>query len=169
VFLWFAGGAWVLVWAVFADPAIDYRLVIAGVLLPDAIDAPFGGAGVAHTLAFSTGLLLAVMVVTRARRPARRRLLAAPIGTFIHLLLDGTWTRTRLFWWPFFGWGFGRQGLPSLGRPAIVIALEELLGAAALGWCWRAFGLSDPARRTRLRRTGRLDPGLGGRGRPARQ
>ena len=153
--LWPAGMAVAIVWYVFRDPAIDYRLVVAGALLPDLADGPLGGARVLHTLAFSAVLLVAVMLVTRRRRHARRRWLALPIGTFVHLLLDGMWTRTHTFWWPLFGWHLG-GGLPALDHGPVVLALEELVGAGALVWCWRRFGLGDPARRATLLRTGRL-------------
>ena len=33
--LWFAGGAALIVWVVFKDPSIDYRLVMLGAVLPD--------------------------------------------------------------------------------------------------------------------------------------
>ena len=57
VILWFAGGAFIVVWAVFRDPAIDYRLVMAGAVLPDLGDGVLGSAGPMHTLSFAAGLL----------------------------------------------------------------------------------------------------------------
>jgi hypothetical protein len=133
---WFAGMAVALVWSVFKDPAIDYRLVVAGALLPDVVDAGFGGARIAHTLLASVSLLVVVMVVTRGRRPWRKRLLAVPIGMMCHLLLDGVWTNRQLFWWPAFGRALNGR-LPSLDRPFILIAVQELVGVAALAWFWR--------------------------------
>ena len=47
--LWFAGGAFVAVLLVFRSPALDYRAVMLGSLLP-LLDLPFGGARFAHTL-----------------------------------------------------------------------------------------------------------------------
>src|SRR5207302_4249376 len=82
VILWFAGGSLVLVWSIFRDPAVDYRLVVVGAVLPDAVDGVFGGARVLHSLLFSVVLLAAVMLATRQQRAARRRFLAVPIGTF---------------------------------------------------------------------------------------
>ena len=144
-----------IAWLVFRDPALDYRVVVAGALLPDVVDVPFGGARLLHTLVFSVALLVLVMVATRQRRRARRRWLALPIGTFLHLLLDGMWTRTHTFWWPFFGTSFTDR-LPALAHGPVVLALEEAAGAVALLWAWRRFGLNDPARRTLLFRTGHL-------------
>ena len=153
--LWFAGASVVLAWAVFHDPAIDHRVLIAGALLPDVVDAPLGGARIAHTLSFSAGLLVVVMLATRGHRRARRRWLALPIGTFIHLLVDGVWARSTVFWWPFLG---GRLSgpLPSFDHGPVVVVLEELAGAAALTWFWRRFRLRDRAVRAAFLRTGRL-------------
>lgn len=132
--VWFVGGACLAVWLVFGDPRIDFRLVAAGALLPDLLDLPFGGARVAHTLVFSVGLLFLVMALTRRGDPRRRLWLALPIGTFMHLALDGMWTRAEVFWWPFFGASFGDVGLPSLDRGVLLVVVQELAGAAALAW-----------------------------------
>lgn len=156
VLLWFAGLAFVLVWKVFNDPAIDYRLVVVGALVPDLVDGVVGGAGPLHSLTASAGLLALVMVATRGRRSARRRLLALPIGTFMHLVLDGAWTRTRVFWWPVLGGSFGGARLPSLTRPLLVVAVQEAVGAVALLWAWRRFGLAQPERRRQFLASGRL-------------
>ncbi len=101
--LWFAGMAVVAVWAVFRDPAIDLRLIVAGALLPDVVDGLLALVGLsgpwpAHTLVSAVCVLLGVMVVTRGRRLLRRRLLAVPIGTLLHLVLDGAWADTTVFW-----------------------------------------------------------------------
>ena len=160
--LWFAGLAVVIVWQVFRDTAIDYRLVVAGVLTPDVVDLAFGGVGPLHTLAGSVGLLGLVMVATRGHRAARRRLLAIPIGTFLHLVLDAMWTATSVFWWPGFGLSFDDegQGLPSLSRSPALLVVLELAGLAALLWWWHRFRLDEPERRRQFLRTGRLDRAL---------
>jgi len=155
VILWPVGLALVLVWMIFRDPAIDYRLVVAGALLPDLIDAPFGGARVMHTVVASVVLLVGVMLATTRRRQARRRLLAVPIGTFLHLVVDGMWTRTETFWWPFLGRALDGR-LPPFDRPVVVLLLQELAGAAALAWLWREWNLADGQVRGNLVRTGRL-------------
>ena len=158
--LWFVGGSVVAVWAVFHDPAFDYRLVAVGALLPDVIDVWTGGAWLGHTLLLSVALLVGVMLGTRKRRRLRRRLLALPIGMFLHLVLDGMWSVREVFWWPAFGWSFGDTAVPSLDRPWPVVVVLEAAGLAALVWCWRRFGLADPERRWLLVRTGRLDRSL---------
>lgn len=152
--LWFAGMAFVCVWVVFKDPAIDHRLVIAGALLPDVIDVWSGGRWLAHTVLFSIGLLTVVMLGTRGRRLLRRRLLALPIGTFLHLVLDGMWTDREVFWWPAFGSSFGEE-LPSIARGWANVPLE-LAGLVALVWVWRRFHLADPERRRYFASSGRL-------------
>lgn len=165
--LWFAGCSLVVVWSVFHDPAVDYRLVAAGALAPDAVDALLGGPRWLHGLAGSATLLVVVMLGTRGRRGLRRRLLAVPIGTFLHLVLDAMWARTEVFWWPAFGLALPGGGLPSLDRPAVVLVLQEAVGAAALAWWWRRFRLGEPERRRHFLRTGRLGRDLAGE-RPAR-
>jgi len=139
VLLWFAGMAYLIVWSVFRDPRIDYRLVMAGALLPDVVDGPLGGPRYAHTLVVSVAALVVVMLVTRgpSRRALRRRALAVPIGMFCHLVLDGIWARTAVFWWPFLGDGLHDRGLPSFDRPVVLLVAMELAGAAALVWSHR--------------------------------
>lgn len=153
--LWFAGMSVVAVWAVFKDPAIDLRLVIAGALLPDAIDVWTGHRWVAHTVLASVALLAGVMVATRGRRRLRRRLLALPIGTFLHLVLDGMWTDRDVFWWPAFGSDFADRQIPSIGRGLASVPME-IIGAIFLVWAWRRFRLRDPGRRRYFLTTGRV-------------
>lgn len=155
--LWFAGLGFLLVVAVFRDAALDYRLVMAGTLLPDVIDV-FAG-GVAHSLLFSVVLLTTVMLATRRRRAARRRLLALPIGTFVHLVLDGAWADAEHFWWPALG-SPGTFEIPSLQRPLAMLILLEVVGALALRRCWQRFRLGEPANRARFLSQGRLDRDL---------
>lgn len=162
--LWFAGGSLVAVWQVFRDPAIDYRLVVAGALLPDAVDVFLGGPRHAHTLAFSVATLAAVMLGTRGRRGLRRQLLAIPIGLFLHLVLDAMWARTEVFWWPASGLSLTGDGLPSLARPSAVVVAQEVAGAVALAWWWGRFRLAEPARRHHFVTTGRLGRDLAGGG-----
>ena len=153
--LWFVGMAVVAVWIVFKDPAIDLRLVIAGALLPDAVDVWTGHRWVAHTVLASVVLLTVVMVATRGRRRLRRQLLALPIGTFLHLALDGMWTDRDVFWWPAFGSDFGSRDIPSIARGLADVPLE-IIGAIALVWAWRRFHLGDSERRRYFLTTGRI-------------
>ena len=154
--LWFAGAAFLVVWLVFRDPALDHRLVIAGALLPDAVDAVTGGAWVGHTLLGSVVLLTVVMALTTGDRRRRRRWIALPIGTFLHLVLDAAWADDERFWWPAFGTGFGDAALPSVERGLALDLALEAVGLAVLVWAWRRFRLGEPERRRVFLRTGRL-------------
>lgn len=152
---WPAGVALGLVWLVFRDPAFDYRTVVVGALLPDLVDAPFGGARVAHTLLAAVAVLTVVMLSTRGRRHVRRSLLAVPIGMFAHLVADGMWARTHMFWWPFFGRGLTGR-IPAVDHGVAVLVIEELAGLVIVAWCWQRFRLGDPAVRATFLRTGHL-------------
>lgn len=157
--LWFLGGSFLAVWIVFHDPAIDYRMVGLGALAPDLIDPWFGGAAALHSVTTAVVVLLGVMLATRGRRLLRRRLLAFAFGLFLHLLLDGAFTSTEVFWWPFTGVGWSGEAIPSVARGWWNLLLEAI-GLAILVWAYRRFGLADRARRRTFVRTGRLDPAL---------
>lgn len=158
VLLWFAGLTIVAVWNVFHDPTIDHRLLVLGALLPDIVDAPFGGARAGHAVVTSIALLLVTVVSTIGRRGLRRRLLAVPIGSFLHLVLDGVFSSTRVFWWPFTGLSLPSVRLPSVQRPIGLTVAMEAAGLVALAWVWNRFGLDDADQRRHFWRTGRLDP-----------
>ncbi|MEI8241082.1 MAG: hypothetical protein WCI22_16845 [Actinomycetota bacterium] len=152
--LWFLGTAIVSVSYVFSDPKFDYRLLLLGVVLPDLIDVPGGQARWAHSLTVSVGTLAAVMIVTAGRKPIRRLLLGLPIGMMLHLVWDGAWATTKVFWWPFSG-TWGTVDVPSVQRGWWNV-LFELAGAAMLVWAWKRFELADPARRSEFLRHGVL-------------
>lgn len=154
--LWFAGMSFLGVWLVFRSPAVDYRLVVLGALLP-LVELPIGEPRLLHSLTGAVAVLLAAMLLTPRRRLVQRRLVAVPIGIFFHLLLDGMWTDTAAFWWPFAGVEWSDARLPELGRGIPWNVAFELAGAAALWWSWRRFRLYEPARRSRFLRTGQLD------------
>jgi hypothetical protein len=158
MFLWFVGTAIATVWFVFRDPRFDYRLLVVGAVLPLA-DVVFGGARVMHTLVFGLVLLAVVMLATFGRRPARRLWLGLPIGVLLHLVFDGAWTDTDLFWWPFGGWSFDDAALPEASRGWWNLPLE-LAGLAILVWVWRTTDLGDRSRRAAAWRTGRLFAGV---------
>jgi len=155
VLIWFAALAPVLVAEVFRSPMIDYRVVLLGSLLPlvEVLIGPF----VLHTLAAPVATMAVVMAATSGARLRRRRWLGLPIGMFFHLLLDGVWTDSSLFWWPFFGVRFGSGRLPEFDRPLAVLVVLELLGLAAAVWGWKRYDLRDRANLDLLRTTGQLD------------
>jgi hypothetical protein len=154
MFLWFVGTAIAAVWFVFRDPRFDYRLLVAGSVLP-LLDALFDGALLLHTLVFSLGLLIVVMLATVGRRAARRLCLGLAIGTLLHLVFDGAWTDAHVFWWPVGGWSFDGAQLPEAARGWWNVPLE-LAGLGILVWVWRTSRLGDPARRAAVLRDGRL-------------
>jgi membrane-bound metal-dependent hydrolase YbcI (DUF457 family) len=155
VFLWFVGGSILAVWLVFRDPAIDYRVVALGAVLPDVVDGLLGGAAALHSVVTAIAVLVVVMLATIGRRATRRRWLGLPIGMFLHLVLDGAFADTDAFWWPLTGLSVGDAPLPSLERGLWNVALE-LVGLAICVWWWRRFHLADPTRRTYFLRTGRV-------------
>ena len=159
--LWFVGVSFAAVWLVFRSPALDYRLVMLGSVLPLG-EVGLGRPFILHTLLASVVAMAVVMLLTRHRRLLRRRWISLVIGLMLHLALDGVWAVAEVFWWPFFGTTFADVPLPELDHGAGVTVLLEALGVLALVWCWRAFGLADPANRELLVRAGHLNRELVG-------
>ncbi len=96
------------------------------------------------------------MIATSGRKPIRKLLLGLPIGMILHLVFDGAWNNTEVFWWPFFGLSFDDAGLPILDRGWLSLFLEAI-GLAICVWMWRRNHLGDRARRTRFFHDGQLD------------
>lgn len=160
VLIWFVGTSLAAVWLVFRDPAVDHRLVVAGALLPDLIDIPLGGAKVAHAVVFPVAVMTLVMLATRGRRLVRRGLMMLSVGIFLHLVFDGVVDDSEVFWWPFTGASFTDAQVPSLARGWGWNLALETVGLVLCAWLWRVWGLSDPERRSRFVRSGRLDRSL---------
>lgn len=153
--VWFAATSVVLVAVVFRSPAIDYRTVVVGSLLP-LVEVVFGGPRLLHSVVGAVAVLAAVMALTSGRRLVRRRLLGIPIGMMCHLVLDLSFARTAVFWWPLGGLGRPSGQIPELDHLGLSIVLE-VIGWVVAWWAWRAFGLADPARRRRFLDDGRLE------------
>lgn len=167
---WHLGGSLFLFRWIFRDPDVDVRFLLLGAVLPDLIDLPLGtvilglstGELWFHTLAVAGMVLVVSIVVTDRTGPWRKRLVALSVGLFLHLLLDGMWTSTEAFLWPFAGWDFPSGPSPywagawdrALGDP--IRWLQELAGLVYLVWVWRSSGLASPDRRAALLSTGRL-------------
>ena len=153
--VWFVVGAVIAVALVFDSAAMDFRLVVLGAVLP-VVEGVAGGPWLLHTPIAGVALLGGVMVVARGRRLLQRRWLAVPIGLLAHLVLDGTWSDTEVFWWPFYGVdALGGSRVPEFGRLGIGLLLE-LVGLILGAWAWRRFGLDDPKARRALWVEGRL-------------
>ncbi|HTN99801.1 MAG TPA: metal-dependent hydrolase [Microthrixaceae bacterium] len=157
--IWFATMSVVLTWMVFQSPALDYRLVALGAVIP-VVEVPFG-AGPLHSLAAPTVVLAVTMLLTQKRRMVRRRWLGISIGMYLHLVLDAAFTRSQSFWWPFLGVGFAPGSAPELSR-GLLTAGMELVGIGVGMWAFGRFGLDDPARRRKFWRTGQLDRSIMG-------
>ena len=131
--LWFVGTSVAAVWFVFRDPQFNFRLVVVGALIPDIIDGIGGGAGPLHSVVTVIALLAVVMLITTGRRPVRKPLLAVIIGLFLHLVFDGAFANTSMFWWPLGGFETYEQALPSTDRGWINVGLE-LVGVGLILW-----------------------------------
>ena len=139
--LWFVGTSIAAVWFVFRDPQFNFRLVVVGALIPDIIDGIGGGAGPMHSVVTVIALLAIVMLITTGRRPVRKPLLAVIIGLFVHLVFDGAFTNTSMFWWPLGGFATYEQALPSIERGWINVGLE-LVGVGLIFWVRSQIGLT---------------------------
>ena len=155
MFFWFIGTAVLSVWFVFRDPAFDYRTLVIGALLPDIIDGIWGGARAFHSVTASVAVLVVVMLSTIGRRPIRKRLLAIPIGMFLHLIYDGAFNNTKVFWWPFSGLSFSGDRLPVVDRGMLNIGFE-IVGLLLCAFAWKKFHLGDPTRRKSFLKSGTL-------------
>ena len=152
--IWYLATAVAGVWAVFDSPALDYRFVMVGSVLPVA-EVVLGRPGPLHSLVTAVVVLGAVMLATQGRRLLRRQLLGVPIGLFAHLVFSGSWADTDAFWWPLTGFALSDAQPPELARGAFTLVLE--VAGITLGlWWMRRVGLDDAAARSEFRRTGRL-------------
>ena len=155
---WFIATALWSMWFVFRDPKFDYRLVAIAALAPDLIDGLSGKVGPMHSVVTSIAVLFAIMIATAGRKPSRQRLLAIPIGMFIHLIFDGAFSNAKTFWWPLTGASFSQDLLPSVERGPWNVPLE-IIGVVGCVVAWRYFSLADKNRRTKFRNTGSLHHG----------
>ncbi|MCY4258288.1 MAG: hypothetical protein OXE04_08440 [bacterium] len=154
MFLWFVALSFVLVAMVFNSPALDYRFVIAGAVLP-TVELLADGPYVLHTLLAPFVVLTVVMLATRGHRLIRRRWLGFPIGLFMYLVLDGAWLRTELFWWPAWGLQVGSANLPQV-KPLVTLIAMEVAGLIAALWAVRRYSLNQRQHLSQFAKTGRL-------------
>ena len=139
---WFAGLSFAAVLIVFTSPALDYRLVMAGAVLPTA-EGLIRGPWFLHTLLAPVVVLAVVMLLTQNKRLVRRQWLGLPIGLFMHLVLDGSWLGAEVFWWPFLGTEgvLGGSQVNEFQRSLVVILGMEAIGIAALAFLVSRLGL----------------------------
>jgi hypothetical protein len=155
MFIWFAAASFFVVVMVFDSPALDYRMVMLGAVTP-VIEGAVGGPWVLHTLTGCAAVFAIVVVATRGRRLAARRMIGLPIGLLLHLVLDGTWLSSSLFWWPFGGGRpLGQGRIPEFDHLGPSVALE-VVGIAIAVVLVRRYDLARPERRRQFVRSGRL-------------
>ncbi len=128
-------------------PALDYRLLLVGSVLPDIIDKPLGmwllleslssGRIFGHTLLFA-GLLVGVGMYLYLRH-RRVGALSLALGTVAHLILDKMWRTPTTFLWPLYGWGFPKDDIegwmPGMFESLLTEStayVPEIIGAALL-------------------------------------
>jgi membrane-bound metal-dependent hydrolase YbcI (DUF457 family) len=114
--------------------------VVVGALIPDIIDGIGGGAGPLHSLISVVAIMVVAMLATIGRRVLRKKVLAVIIGLFLHLVFDGAFTNTSMFWWPLGGFATYEQALPSIDRGWINVGLE-LVGVVLIIWVRSQIGL----------------------------
>jgi hypothetical protein len=160
VVLWFVAAAVASVWMVFRDPRFDYRPLIVGALLPDIVDVWTTDVKPLHSVTVAMGGLVVIMLATIGRRRLRKILLAVPIGMMLHLVFDGAFADTDVFWWPLTG-ASGTAEIPAVERGWWNLALEAA-GAGVIALGISRFGLRERTRRRQFLATGHLTPSNSG-------
>ncbi len=156
MFIWFIALSIIGVALVFDSPNLDYRLVAFGSVLP-AVEIFLGGPWIGHTLLLPVLTMFLIMLVARGKRLTQRKWLGLPIGLFAHLVLDASWAKTEVFWWPAMGFdSLGGSRVPEMERWPAVLFLE-LLGIIVGCWIWRRFRLNDKDNRRTFIREGKLN------------
>ena len=154
-------------------PALDYRLLLVGSMLPDIIDKPLGvwllseslsnGRIFGHTLLLAVLLLGAGLYLYLGRR--RVGVLCLTLGTLAHLVLDQMWLNPRTLLWPLYGLSFDRVAvegwLPRIlnslvTEPAVYI--PEIIGGVLLALFF--WNLIRQGRLNSFLRSGRVESHL---------
>ena len=122
---WFIGTSVASVWSVFRDPKFAYRWVIVGALTP------------VFSVVTVVGFLIAVMLSTIgknvSKKTVRKNFLALTIGLFMHLVFDGAFLSTKMFWWPLAGLSLDGYAIPLIERGFLNIPLE-IAGVGLILW-----------------------------------
>ena len=123
--LWFIGTSVASVWSVFRDPKFAYRWVIVGALAP------------VFSVVTVVGILVAVMLLTigenASKKTVRKNFLALTIGLFMHLVFDGAFLSTKMFWWPLAGLSMHGYAIPLVERGFLNIPFE-IVGVGLILW-----------------------------------
>ena len=118
---WFIGTSVASVWSVFRDPKFAYRWVIAGALVP------------VFSVVTVVGFLVAVMLLTIGKKAVRKNFLALTIGLFMHLVFDGAFLSTKMFWWPLASLSLDGYAIPLIERGFLNIPFE-IVGVGLILW-----------------------------------
>ena len=118
---WFIGTSVASVWSVFRDPKFAYRWVIVGALVP------------LFSVVTVVGVLTAVMLLTIGKKAVRKNFLALTIGLFLHLVFDGAFLNTKMFWWPLASLSMNGYALPLVERGLLNIPFE-IVGVGLILW-----------------------------------
>jgi len=78
-------------------------------------------------------VLTAVMLLTIGKKVVRKNLLALTIGLFLHLVFDGAFLNTKMFWWPLTGLSLHGYEIPLVERGLLNIPFE-IVGVALIFW-----------------------------------
>ncbi|MGH2746418.1 MAG: metal-dependent hydrolase [Actinomycetota bacterium] len=169
--LWHLGIAAALTYVTLGRRRIDYRFVLVGAILPDALDGLIGlfvdlnpsGRGPAHSLLAVIFVAVAIIVGFSGER--RLSVFGLAVGWLTHLVADGMWAAPETFLWPAFGMDFTLvptepYSVDLLSHPWDHLATwgGELVGVAALTWFWVAFRLGEGNRLRLFLRDGYLRP-----------
>ncbi len=170
--LWHAGIGALLVYLTLGRRRVDYRFILVGAVVPDAVDAAAGafldysgtGRGVAHSLSFVLVLAVAIVVTVRPRE-RRLAVFGLAVGWLTHLVADAMWQAPQTFLWPAFGPSFADApgepySLDLVTQPTdhLWVWAGEVVGVLALGWLFVAHRLGHDDRLRAFLRDGYLRP-----------
>lgn len=175
--LWHLGVTAAVVFLTLGRRRIDYRVVLAGSLLPDLIDKPIGRIFLeeefqnsrifGHTFLLAILLLLIVQIFLRGE--SARRWFVLPIAVVLHLALDGMWGQPVTLFWPLLGAEFPKIPVENYWLEVLLRPLEhpvegvkELVGTTCLVYLGWAFELHRRGPRAVFLRTGALPSSRGG-------
>ena len=156
MFLWFCISSILGIALIFRSPYLDYRLLAVGSVLP-LFERLAGFQWIFHTLFFGVFVLMSIMLLGKGKRKIQRKMLPIPIGLLTHLILDGTWTKKEIFWWPLTGrdlMGSEVNRLEFSFMPTGMIL--EILGIIFALYGFKKFSLREQRNRSAFIKKGHL-------------
>ena len=165
------GTAMLITYVTLGRRRIDYRFILLGAVLPDAVDPLLGlvwfdgpaGRWVAHSLL--AVIVVSVAIILLARGARRLALFGLGVGWLLHLVADGMWQAPFTFLWPAFGTRFSATPAEPYSWDLLTEPLThwstwagELMGLMVLAWFFVAFRLGEDDRLRLFVRDGYLRP-----------